>query len=126
MFRKFRGAVAALLSAGLLVGSVGAASAAPPKSFEAAFCLVVGGSLYASVTWSGYRVDAVYGGQFDGQHREYVAAVEPAAREGAVTLQIPYDDGVPFVAAGIRLGKHVWQSVTVHSTGVDFPNLPRC
>jgi hypothetical protein len=126
MRMRIRRPVATLLSAGLLIGVVGTASAASPKSFNADFCLFVGGELQATVTWSGYRVDEVYGGQLDGQHQEHVAAVDPAARQGSVTIGLGYDDAVPFVTAGIRLGKHVWQEVTVQSTGLDFPNLPRC
>lgn len=126
MVGKSRRLVAALLSAGLLLGSVGAASAAPPKSFEASFCLFFNGSFLVTVTWSGYRVDEVFGGQIDDQHREVVVPIDPAARQGSLTVGLPYDDAVPHVSAGIRLGKHVWQLVTVHSTGLDFPNLPRC
>lgn len=117
----------ALLSSGLLLlGSVGAALAAPPQSFEATFCLFYNGGLQTTVTWSGYRVDAVFGGQIDEQHREVVVSIDPAARQGTVTVGLPYDDAVPHVTAGIRLGKHVWESITVQSTGLDFPNLPRC
>jgi hypothetical protein len=126
MTRSSRRSITGLLAASLLLGSAGAAAAAPPKSFDAAFCFSYGIGLRATVTWSGYRVDAVYGGQLDGQHREFVVPVEPAARQGTVTIDLGYDDAVPFVTAGIRLVKHVWQSETVHATGLDFPNLPGC
>ncbi len=126
MLRKIRRPMAALLGTALLLGSVGAAAAASPRSFDAAFCFSYGIGLRATVTWAGYRVDEVFGGQLDGQHREAVVPVDPAARQGTVTIDLGYDDAVPFASAGIRLGKHVWQTETVHATGLDFPNLPGC
>ena len=128
MVRKVKSGIVALGIAGALsAASIGAVSAAPAKSFDAAFCFTDGAGLTATVTWSGYRVDAVAGTDNDHvNYLEVVVPVDPAARQGSVTFDIPYDDAMPYVSAEIRNGKKVWASVEVESTGLDWPNLPRC
>jgi hypothetical protein len=139
MPRKVRSRLIPLAAACLLFAvSAGVVQAAKAtKSFEATFCFTQRageaagtGDLFASVTWSGYRVDGISIGVGDGAGNGlgFVEPVEPAARSGAQTVSIGVENSPDFVVAGvdIRNGTHVWASAEQRAPNGDWSQVRAC